>query len=83
MYLALCGEVLPCAKRNSHSGVPRTARKTAAGTTMTDASRTPVEKSSRTSEYRRSLAWPLIRGSSALITEMPTIAYGSWNSCHA
>ena len=48
---------------------------------MTDASRTPLEKSSRTSEYRRSLACPLIRGSSALMTEMPTIAYGNWNSC--
>ena len=50
---------------------------------MTEASRTPVEKSCRTSEYRRSVAWPLIRGSSALITEIPTTAYGSWNSCHA
>ncbi len=50
---------------------------------MTDARRTPLEKSSRTSEYRRSVACPLILGSSALITEMPTIAYGSWNSDHA
>ena len=81
MYLAFSGEVLPCANRNSHNGVPSTARKTAAGTTITDARRTPVEKSSRTSEYLRSVAWPLIRGSSALITEIPTTAYGSWNSC--
>src|SRR5580693_2240011 len=81
MYLASCGVVLPCAKRNSHSGVPSAPRKTAAGTTITDATRTPVEKSSRTSEYLRSVAWPLIRGSSALITEMPTTAYGSWNNC--
>ncbi len=50
---------------------------------MTDAIRTPLEKSSRTSEYRRSVACPLIRGSSALMTEMPTIAYGSWKSCQA
>jgi hypothetical protein len=50
---------------------------------MTEASRTPFEKSSRTSEYRRSVACPLIRGSSALITEIPTIAYGSWKSCQA
>src|SRR2546429_7055447 len=42
-----------------------------------------IEKSSRTSEYRRALACSLIRGSSAVITEMPTIAYGSWNSCQA
>ena len=40
-----------------------------------------MEKSSRTSEYRRAVACSLIRGSSAVITEMPTIAYGSWNSC--
>ena len=55
----------------------------AAGTTSTEDSRTPVEKSSRTSEYRRALACSLIRGSSAVITEMPMIAYGSWNSCQA
>ena len=66
-----------------HSGGPSTARNTAAGTTMTEASLTPLEKSSRTSEYRRSVACPLIRGSSALITEIPTIAYGSWKSCQA
>ena len=55
----------------------------AAGTTMTEDSRTPVEKSLRTSAYRRSAACALIRGSRAVITEMPTIAYGSWNSCQA
>ena len=81
MYRAWSVVVCPWANRNSHSGAPSTARKTAAGTTMTDAIRTPLEKSSRTSEYRRSVACPLIRGSSALMTEMPTIAYGSWNSC--
>ena len=55
----------------------------AAGTTSTEASRTPIEKSSLTREYRRALACSLIRGSNAVITEMPMIAYGSWNSCHA
>ena len=75
--------VCPWANRNSHSGAPITPRKMAAGTTMTEAIRTPLEKSSRTSEYRRSLACPLIRGSSALMTEIPTIAYGSWKSCQA
>ena len=54
-----------------------------AATTITEDSRTPVEKSSRTREYRRSAAWALIRGSSAVMTEIPTIAYGIWNSCHA
>ncbi len=44
------------------------------GTTITEASRTPMEKSSRTSEYRRALACSLIRGSSAVMTEMPTMA---------
>ena len=55
----------------------------AAACTITAASRTPIEKSSRTSEYRRAFACSLIRGSSAVITEMPTIAYGSWNSVYA
>ena len=59
---------------NSPMGAPSTARKIAAGTTMTADSRMPVEKSSRTSEYRREVACSLILGSSAVITEMPTIA---------
>ena len=74
MYRASSVVVRPWANKSSASGAPSTPRKTAAGTTMTDATRTPLEKSSRTSEYRRSVACPLIRGSSALITEMPTIA---------
>ena len=55
----------------------------AAGTTTTEDSRTPVEKSLRTSGRRRSAACALIRGSSAVITEMPMMAYGIWNSCQA
>ena len=50
---------------------------------MTDDSRTPPEKSLLTSEYFSSDACALIRGSSAVITEMPTMAYGSWNSSQA
>jgi len=36
-----------------------------------------------TSENLRSEACALIRGSSAVITEMPTMAYGIWNNCQA
>ncbi len=43
----------------------------------------PVEKSSRTRVSLPSDAFVLIRGSSAVITEMPTTAYGSWNSSQA
>ena len=72
--------MLPYPNTPSASGVPSTARISAAGTTITEASRVAVEKSAETSRYRRSDACALIRGSSAVITEMPTIAYGSWNS---
>ena len=72
--------MLPYPNTPSASGVPRTARISAAGATMTEASRAAVEKSPETSPYLRSDACALILGSSAVITEMPTIAYGSWNS---
>ena len=50
---------------------------------MVAASRTPAEKSCRTSPNRRCVACALIRGSSAVMTEIPTTAYGSWNSSQA
>ena len=55
----------------------------AAGTTTAEDSRTPVEKSLRTSAKRPSAACALIRGSRAVMTETPTTAYGSWNSIQA
>ena len=59
------------AGNNLGSGAASTC---AAGTTTAEASRTPVEKSLRTSGNRRSAACALIRGSRAVITDTPTTA---------
>ena len=50
---------------------------------MTDDSRVAAEKSLVSSRCEPAAACSLMRGSIAVITETPTIAYGSWNSCHA
>lgn len=48
MYRASPTDRLPCANSSSQIGAPRMPRNTAAGTTITDASRTPLEKPART-----------------------------------
>src|SRR5262245_66658936 len=82
-YLALASLVLPQPSSTSASDGPRAASTSAAGATTTDPSLTPVEKSARTRSNLRSDACELIRGSSAVITEMATIAYGSWKGSQA
>ena len=75
--------MLPYPSSTWASGGPSIASTRAEGTTITDDSLTPVEKSSLTSRYLRSAACALILGRRAVMTEMPTIAYGSWKSCQA
>ena len=80
MYLADSQEVCPWPSRNSHSGAPSTAEEDRRGHHDHRGEPHALGEVLADREYRRSLACPLIRGSSALMTEMPTIAYGSWKS---